>query len=218
MDFKAAIFDMDGTLVDSLSFWGIFWSDMGERYKGDKKFRPSEEDDKRVRTMLFSDACTFLYEKYGFGESADDLLLGGEDYMRNFYEQKVFAKPGVIEFLEKLKDDGVKMCIASATQPGLISVALEHTGLKKYFSKVISCTDVGAGKDKPDVFLAAAEYLGENVSDVCVFEDSLVALETAAKAGFKTVGIYDKYNFGHDKMKEFVDEFIDDGETLLRIL
>ena len=214
---KAAIFDMDGTLVDSLSFWDVFWADMGEKYKGDKNFRPSEEDDKYVRTTTLRELGEFLYEKYGFGESVEDIIRGGEDYMRNFYIEKVSAKSGVTAFLDKLVRDGTKMCIASASQPNLILVALEHTGLSKYFDKIISCSDVGAGKNKPDVFFAAAEYLGEKPQDIWVFEDSLTAIETAAAAGFKTVAVYDKHNYGHQRMKEIATEYVAEGETLLKL-
>jgi beta-phosphoglucomutase-like phosphatase (HAD superfamily) len=100
----------------------------------------------------------------------------------------------------------------------LIEVAMNHCGLKQYFDKVVSCADVGKGKDEPDVFLAAANYLGEKIEEIWLFEDSLVAIETARKIGMKTVGIYDKYNFGHERMKEISDLYIDDEETLLKVL
>lgn len=218
MKIKAAIFDMDGTLVDSLHFWDVFWADMGEKYKGDRGFRPSVDDDKYVRTTTIEELGRFIYEKYGFGESAEDAVLGGEEYMRKFYMEKVVAKEGVVPFLEALCKEGTKMCIASASSPALIRVALEHTGLLKFFDRIISCSDVGAGKNKPDVFFAAAEYLSEAARDVWVFEDSLTALETAKKAGFKTVGVYDKYNYGHDVMEKISDIYIADGETLLKLL
>ena len=217
MDIKAAIFDMDGTLVDSLSFWDVFWADMGEKYRGDRSFRPSAEDDKYVRTTTIRELGDFLYKKYGFGESVDEVVSGGEDYMRNFYIEKVSAKEGVLPFLEELRNRGTKMCIASASPPALIKVALESTGLSEFFDRIISCSDVGAGKNKPDVFFAAAEYLGEKPENIWVFEDSLTAIETAKNAGFKTVGIYDKHNYGHDIMKKISDIYIDDGETLIKL-
>ena len=218
MKFKAAIFDMDGTLVDSLSFWDYFWADMGEKYRGDRGFRPSAEDDRYVRTTTIRELGEFLYEKYGFGESAEEVISGGEEYMRSFYIEKVSAKEGVVPFLSELCKQGTKMCIASASPPALIRVALESTGLSGFFERIISCSDVGAGKNKPDVFFAAAEHLGEKAEDTWVLEDSLTALQTAKTAGFKTVGIYDKYNYGHDDMKRLSDEYIADGETLLKLL
>ena len=110
------------------------------------------------------------------------------------------------------------MCIASATAPNLIRLAMKTTGLDKYIEKVISCNDVGKGKEHPDVFLAAHEYLGTPKESTWIFEDSVVALETASRAGYHTVGIYDKYNFGLDRIPGIVDIYVDDGETLAGLI
>ena len=110
------------------------------------------------------------------------------------------------------------MCIASATAPELVEMALEHCGIKEYFTAVFSCSTTGKGKDKPDIFLLAADYLGASQSDIWVFEDSLAAIETAAKIGMNTVGIYDSYNYGQDKIKEIATEYIDSTETLLKLI
>ena len=218
MEIKAAIFDMDGTLVDSLMVWDVLWSRLGGLFIKDEKFRPSEEDDKKVRTLKLNDAMDLIHKNYGFGKSGSELLKIANEMMIEFYSTDVKLKKGVKEFLENLKANGVKMCIASATAMELIEVAMNHCGLKQYFDKVISCADVGKGKDEPDVFLAAANYLGEKIEEIWLFEDSLVAIETARKIGMKTVGIYDKYNFGHERMKEISDLYIDDEETLLKVL
>ena len=218
MEIKAAIFDMDGTLVDSLSFWDVFWADMGEKYRGDRNFRPSEDDDKYVRTTTLRELGEFLYKKYGFGESVEDIIRGGEDYMRNFYIEKVSAKTGVCEFLEKLANEGTKMCIASATAPDLVNIALDSCDLRKYFLKFFSCADLGLGKDKPDIFNLALDFLGTEKDATWIFEDSLVAVDTAAKAGFPTVGIYDKYNEGSENLKDMATHFVADGETLCKLI
>ena len=90
--------------------------------------------------------------------------------------------------------------------------------LYKYFPKVFSCGAIGKGKEHPDVFLMAAEYLGTEIGETVIFEDSLVAIETAVAAGFKTVGIYDRNNYGQDKIAEIANEYIADSETLLKLI
>jgi beta-phosphoglucomutase-like phosphatase (HAD superfamily) len=77
---------------------------------------------------------------------------------------------------------------------------------------------VGKSKEFPDVFIAAQKAIGTELEQTWVFEDSLVALKTASKAGFKTVGIYDKFNFGHDEMKRTVDIYIDENQTLMDLV
>lgn len=218
MKIKAAIFDMDGTLVDSLCVWEVLWSSFGERFLGDKSFAPSAEDDKRVRTLTLSDAMNLIHDNYNIGESGAALLSFANEIMLDFYANKATLKEGVKEFLEHLFKSRVPMCIASATATELLSVAMESLDLHKYFPTIFSCGAIGKGKDHPDVFLQAAEYLGADIGETWVFEDSLVAIETAVNAGFKTVGIYDRFNFGQDRIKQLANEYIADGETLLKLI
>ncbi len=218
MKIKAAVFDMDGTLVDSLGVWNVLWSRIGEKFGDEVGFMPSAEDDKKVRTLTLKDAMELIHNEYGFGKSGNELLDFANALISDFYKNDVKLKKGAFEFLEHCKENGVKMCIASATAMDLIGLAMDHCGLKKYFPKVFSCGEIGKGKEFPDVFLMAAEYLGEDISDTWIFEDSLVAVQTAVKAGFPTVGIYDKFNFGQDKIKETATVYIDADETLMNLI
>ncbi len=217
MNFKAAIFDMDGTLVDSLGVWNVVWSAFGERYKDNKNFMPSPEDDKAVRTLLLKDAMELIHENYGMGESGKELLDFANEIIEEFYENRVELKPGACEFLEHLKNSGTKMCIASATERRLIMLAMKHCDIEKYFLKVFSCGDIGKGKDQPDIFLEACTFLGETPENTWVFEDSLTAIETAVSIKMPTVGIFDPNNFGQERIKELATEYVADGETLLKI-
>lgn len=218
MNMKAAIFDMDGTLVDSLMVWDVLWSAMGEKYRNDSDFRPSTEDDKKVRTLILADAMELIHKNYGLGDSGAELLQLANDFMKDFYANTVTLKKDVPAFLKHCKEQGVKMCIASATAPDLIAVALKHCGIESYFSKIFSCAEVGKGKEEPDVFLKACDHFGEKMEETWLFEDSLVAIKTAVKIGMPTVGIYDAYNFGQAEIKELATEYIADGESLLKLI
>jgi beta-phosphoglucomutase-like phosphatase (HAD superfamily) len=83
--------------------------------------------------------------------------------------------------------------------------------------KIFSCTDLGKGKEEPDIFLLASEFLGEKTEETWVFEDSLTAIETVSRIGMPTVGIYDPYNYGQDRIKEIATEYVAAGETLLKL-
>ena len=218
MEIKAAIFDMDGTLVDSLMIWDVIWSNFGETYLNNKDFRPSKEDDKKVRTLTLKDAMTLIHKHYNIGQSDGELLSFANRIMLDFYSNQVVLKAGVKEFLEYCKNNGVKMCIATATAPELLNIALNHCGISKYFLKVFSCSDIGKGKDDPEIFMRAKEFLGEKTNETWVFEDSLVAIETATKIGLPTVGIYDSFNYGQDRIKERASEYIAQGQTLLKLI
>ena len=136
MNINAAIFDLDGTLVDSLMLWDVLWSTFGVRYLNNKNFTPSAEDDKRVRTLTLKDAMKLIHDNYNLGESGEELLAEANRIMIDFYANSVELKDGVRAFLEHCKNNGIKMCIASATAPELIDVALEHCDIGKYFLKV----------------------------------------------------------------------------------
>jgi len=215
---KGAIFDMDGTLIDSLMIWDVIWERLGIKFLNRVGFRPTPEDDKSVRTMTLREAMHFIHSSYGFGSNGDEVLDTVNEIIVDFYSHYVELKKGVLNFLEHCYNREIKMCIASATDLSLINIAIEHCGIEKYFVDVLSCAELGKGKDKPDIYLAALETLGTNIEETCIFEDSLVAIKTANKLGIKTVGIYDKFNYGQDEMKNISSVYISDGETLEKLI
>ena len=218
MKIKGAIFDMDGTLVDSLFIWDVLWSELGKKYGKGEGFVPTAEDQKAVRTMLLAEVGQLLHNNYDMGESGADVLNTMDEIMIDFYSNTVELKDGVEEFLEYLKSQGVKMCLASATAQNLLKHAIEHCRLDRYMSKIISCADIGKGKEEPDVFEAALEFLGTDKDETYVFEDSFVAVKTAHDNGFKVVGIFDKYGYRQDIIRENSDYYIAEGETLKKLI
>ena len=217
MNFKAAIFDMDGTLIDSLFLWDIFWREAGIRFLNDPDFRPSDADDKAVRTITLRDAMYLIHDHYNLAASGEELFLFINDIITDFYANRVLMKDGAREWIEYCKNSGIRMCIASATAPELIHLALNHCGISDYFETVFSCSVIGKGKEEPDIYLAAMDYFDLRPSDICVFEDSVVAIETATRIGMQTVAIYDRFNYGQDRMKQIADSYIADGESLMKL-
>jgi len=218
MEIKGAIFDMDGTLVDSLGGWEVLWGKFSEKYLNGKVFSPEKAVDKAIRTLPLKEAMELLFERYGFGDSGADLLNTANETFAEFYKTQAKPKAGVYEFLEHLQSKGVKMCIASATAPHLVNIALEACDLKKYFLKFFSCAELGLGKEKPDIYYLALDFLGTEKENTWIFEDSLVAVDTAAKAGFPTVGIFDKHNEGSHNLKNMADCYIAEGESLTKLI
>ena len=218
MKIKGAIFDMDGTLINSLIIWKDIWKAMADKYLGGEEGFPGYEMDKKLRTMTLLEGMEMFHEMRGIGKDGYELWKFCTDIIEDFYRNKVELKPGVEEFLKYLYDNDVKMCIASASALDMVEVAVERCELGKYIPKLLSSCDYGCGKDKPDVYLAALEYLGTPVEETWVFEDSLVALKTAQCIGVPVVGIYDAYNFGHEEMKEISDYYIDNGEGLDKLI
>ena len=215
---KGAIFDMDGTLVDSLMLWDVIWKKFGNHFCENGIFAPSAADDKAVRTMTLKDAMDYIHKQYNIGKSGGELLETANKIMIDFYFEEVKLKEGVAEFLEYCYSKGIKMCIASATDIELIKIAVKHCNIEKYFIDILSCAETGKGKDKPDIYLKAMECLGTSADETRIFEDSHIAICTADKLGIKTVGIYDKYNYGQDEIRKTATFYIDEGDSLKSLM
>lgn len=217
MNIKGAIFDMDGTLVDSLGGWEFIYTQIGNKYLG-KPLEVSAEFDIAVRTVTFREATEMIYNEFHLDESGEKLYEYTQHLLPYYYEHYAKLKEGVVEYLEYLKQNNVKMCIASATLKSSVEYCLEKFGIDKYFEDVVSCFDVGKSKEFPDVFIEAQKVLGTDMNETWVFEDSLVALKSAIRAGFRTVGVYDKFNYGHEEMKQIVTEYVGENETLTKLI
>ncbi len=218
MKIEGAIFDCDGTLVDSLHFWDIFYDKISERFFCGEPFAVDPADDRAMRTQPISFLSSLLHEKYGVGESAQAVSDFIYEVFVWFYRDKVELKAGVRELLAHLRSVGVRMCIATASEASLIRIALEKHGVMDYFEDIIACSSVGHGKDKPDVFLAAEKFLRTSHDATWVFEDSLLAMKTAKSAGFKVVGVFDSHTFGQDEARGLCDEYVDDEHSLAELI
>ncbi len=203
---KGAIFDVDGTLLDTMPMW----DGIGDLYLENRGNVPEPDLSDVLFKMTMSEGASYMREKYHLEESVQEVIDGTMDLSREFYEEKAPLKAGVREVLEELAEHGVAMIVASASDAGCIEKALERLDILKYFKRVISCEEVGVGKESPLVFYKAVEELGTKIEETYVFEDALHAIETAKAAGFKTVGIYDnssKKQWG--KIKKEADIFVE---------
>ena len=218
MKIKGAIFDMDGTIVDSLSFWDCLWRSIGEKYMGNPDFKPDDEVNKKVRTMIYVDAMTYFKEYYQLAVSTEEFVEFASDGVIDFYENTATVKEGAVALLGYLKENGIKLCLASATAMPWVMHTLKYHGLLQYFDFVLSCADIGVGKEHPDIYIKASELLCLPAGEICVFEDSYVAMETAKAAGFRTAGVYDKYAPGQERLVAASDVYLNPGKSLADLI
>lgn len=218
MDIKGAIFDCDGTLIASLGFWEVLYEKLGEYYFNDKSFHPASEDDRAMRTQNAAFIGKVFHTRYGVQEDEERIAKRALDICEWYYRELVELKAGVRELLAHLKKTGVKICIASAAETDLIKMVLAKHDILDYFEGIVSCTEIGAGKDKPDVFIAAEKFLGTSRNQTWVFEDSLLAAKTAKSAGYPVVGVYDRLGFGQDALRELSDEFIEEDGSFAQLI
>ena len=183
-----AIFDMDGTLLDSMFYWQQAPRDCLREIYGQEP--PADLMD-HMKAMTIAEGGAWLRETFHLNATGEEVAAAINGMVERFYRERVQAKPGAEHWLQCFRRAGIPMAVATSTDRALVSAALERTGLASYFSAVFTCTEVGAGKAQPDVYEAALTHLGTPRERTWVFEDSLFAMETAKKAAFPVVSVYD---------------------------
>ena len=201
---KGAIFDLDGTLLDSM----FIWDTIGEDYLRSLGKEPHEDLKETFMTLTLEEAAEYYREHYGVTLSVKEIVDGVNAMVEQTYRTKVTLKPGIAEYLAWLKENGVRMCVATVTDRYLVEETLERLGVRHYFLEIFTCAEVGFGKDKPVIYQKALEHLGTEKSDTYVFEDLPFALNTAKTDGFPTVGVYDRHEVHQDELKGLADYYV----------
>ncbi len=205
MSIKGMIFDLDGTLLDSM----FIWEGLGERYLLNKGIVPEKGLNKKLETMSLAQAAQYYQIHYKINHRVETIMADINDLLADFYANIVVPKDGVIDMLKKFQQCDVAMCIATASDRPLVEQALKRTGMDGFFSHILTCTEVGDGKDSPLIFERALAVIGTKKEETLVFEDTLHAIETAKAAGFKVVAVYDKASKDNEnKIKEISDYYL----------
>ena len=204
MDVSGAIFDCDGTLVDSMGMWGSAFGWLCERHGA------TGVTQEQVESLSLRDGCALLHDEYGVSAEADELYEEICARVREAYASEVPLMPGVRRLLDELAAAGVPMVVASSTPVRELRCALSAHGLDGYFQDVVSTEDVG-GRDKefPDVYLEAARRLGTPVEGTWVFEDAPFGVRTSRRAGFPVVGILNEHDGRREEdIRPWADVFV----------
>lgn len=204
---KAVIFDLDGTLVDSM--W--MWRDIDIEFLGKKGIPFPEDLQEKIEGMSFTETAQYFKEEFSLEESVDELKEIWNGMARDKYLHTVPLKPGASEFLEYLFSNGIKMGIASSNSEELIDAVGSVYDFDRYFSSIVTSCSVNRGKPAPDVYLEAARQLGVEPKDCLVFEDIIKGIEAGKNAGMEVCAVYDEYSVMQDeKKREIADYYIRD--------
>ncbi len=188
MRLQSAIFDMDGTLLDSMHIW----NEVGINILRRMGYEPEPDMVEKVMVMTLRESAEYYKTTYQMPQTIEEIteLILAE--VENFYTNEVQARPGVKKVLSLLKMDGVWMYVATNTDRRLVEAALKHAGIRDYFRGILTCGEVGAGKkDSPEIYERCLTRLQSHKRDTVVFEDAIHAIRTAKAAGFRVCGVYD---------------------------
>ena len=206
------IFDIDGTLVDSLDAW----ADSDRIFLEENNIPYSRDISEKLKTMHYISAAEYLANGFGLSVSVEDVCRRIDEIIGEKYRHEIKAKDGVQEFIQSCSDRGISMCAATSNLRELAEAVLESCGLLGYMKFILTSDEVGSGKDDPEIFLRCAERLGTSPQDTAVFEDSCHAAASAASAGFFTVGVFDRhYADEYEQLKQICSASAENMRELL---
>ena len=214
MRLQSAIFDMDGTLLDSMGMWRTLGSALAEKYG---KTAPPDLN-RRVASLGLWEGTAYCKEVCGLPGTVEELVQEIWGRIEAFYQSDVRPKPGLVRFLDILKMQGVWMYVATATDRPLVEAALKTAGIDGYFRGIITSREAGQSKrEGPEIYERALRRLRSTKKDTVVFEDALHALRTAHEAGFRTAAVYDPSEPDQEELRRLADYYIESFEEMTAV-
>jgi HAD superfamily hydrolase (TIGR01509 family) len=187
---KGAIFDLDGTLIDSMGVWKNLDKDFLQK----SGVTVPQDIDKVIKNLSFQDAAVYFKEKFHLSQTIAEIMEEWNKMVFDEYAFRIGLKPGVREYLIYLKTQGIKIGLATSNTRKLTEVVLRNNNVYDYFEVIKTSNEVERDKNFPDIYLLCAEELQLEPEQCVVFEDILPGILSAKAAGMKTVGVYDQYS------------------------
>lgn len=184
---KAAIFDLDGTLINSMGIWGKIDVDFLEK----RGLEVPSDLREHIEHLSFIDTAKYFKNRFGLNETIEDIMAEWNDMAYYEYTHTVRLKPGAKEYLDCLKARGIKIALATSNSHVLLEAVLRNNEVFEYFESITTTIEVDRGKNHPDIYLLSSQKLGVLPEECIVFEDILPAVTGAKSAGMRVVGICD---------------------------
>ena len=199
------IFDFDGTLGDSMPYFTKEMLAVLER----RNISYPEDTLNIVTPLGYSGTAKYYVEKYLLLQSPEELVAEMHENLYPVYRDTIVLKPGVTDYLNKLKKQGHSLQVLTASPFRMVAPVLQREGVFELFDHVWSCEDFGRTKSDPEIYREAVERAGGKIEDTLFFDDNLEAIRTAVKAGIYTVGVYDETSVAYvEQIKEIADRFV----------
>lgn len=204
---RAAIFDADGTLLDSMGIW----QQLGDRYLRFCGIPPEPDLGERLYPMSLEEGCAYLKANYSLPEDVSQISAAMVRILRAFYEREAALKPGAEAFLRVLSRKNIPMIVATSGGRENLLLAFQRLKIDRYFREILTCADLGVSKREPTIYLEAAVRMGAAPGETMVFEDVLYGIRGAKSVGFQTAAIEDPTNRSEEEaLRETADLYIHD--------
>lgn len=213
-DFKGVIFDLDGTLVDSM--W--MWNKIDKIYLKQFGITAPIDFQAQIEGMSFSETAHFFKQKFAIPDSIEKIKADWNNMARETYQNEVPLKEGVLPFLEFCKKNRIAMGIATSNSRELVDNILQIHQIASYFQCVTTSCDVGKGKPFPDVYLQAAKGIDVEPKDCLVFEDIVPGIMAGINAGMTVCAVEDEYSkHTREKKKQLAHYYINDFQEVFTL-
>lgn len=199
----AVIFDLDGSLVDSMWMWG----EIDVEYLGRFGIALPERLQADIEGMSFSETAAYFKDRFGLADSVDQIKEDWNAMAWDKYSYEVPLKDGVHEFLEVCKERGIALGIATSNSRELVERIVAVHGLEDYFSCIMTGCDVAKGKPAPDIYLAVAAELDVDPARCLVFEDIIPGILAGKAAGMKVCAVEDAYSISQKEEKKAASDY-----------
>ncbi len=211
-DIDAVIFDLDGTLVDSM--W--MWESIDIEYLNRFGISLPTDLQGKIEGMSFSETAIYFKQRFDLPDSLDQIKSDWNQMAWNKYMNEVPLKEGVISLLKYLKQQNIPAGIATSNSRELVDLIIEKHKIKDYFVSIRTSCEVAKGKPSPDIFLLVAKDLGAKPSRCLVFEDVLQGVMAGKNANMKVCAVYDKFSEKYQKEKiKLADYFVNSISEVL---
>ena len=211
-DIDAVIFDLDGSLVDSM--W--IWREIDIEYLGGFGIPLPENLQSKIEGMSFHETALYFKENFPIEDSLDKIKADWNRMAWDKYANQVPLKPGVAAFLEGCRESGIKLGIATSNSRELVGNIMQVHRLQDYFASIVTVCDVERCKPAPDVYLAAARQLQVLPERCLVFEDVLAGIQAGKNAGMRVCAVEDAYSmYVREEKKALADYYIESYGELM---
>lgn len=200
---KACLFDMDGTLLDSMHIW----KDIDIEFLGRYGYELPPTLQREIEGMSFRETACYIKDRFSLPPSIEEIMNIWNEMAFQKYSEEIFFKEGAFEFVKMLKEKGIRTAICTSNSRELVNAVAEHLGFMPYFDTIITSCEVGAGKPAPDIYLEAAKRVGVEPEHCLVFEDIVTGLTAGKRAGMKLCAVEDVYSADQREAKKAMSDY-----------
>ena len=211
---EAVIFDMDGSLVDSM--W--VWKDIDIEYLGRFGLDIPDDLQQEIEGMSFTETARYFRDRFGLDRSVEQIRADWNEMAWDKYRSRVMLKPGAREFLDYCRSQGIKLGIATSNSREIVDMVMEARGVAEYFSCITTACEAKKGKPAPDVYLLTAQQLSVDPKNCLVFEDIVFGIQAGKAAGMEVCAVDDAYSaYQEAEKRSLADYYIKDFREIQEI-